>query len=225
MLTIQETAGGFALLHQNKTLLTPRKNAFLLPARALAEALKQEWEAGGGKAPVSARPLTGIAATALDIIAPDAEPMVLGLLAYAETDTLCYRAENPDLYARQEREWNEVLAWATARYDVHFHVTQGLLPLEQPETTLMRLRAALEAMSAMEMAAVSVLTQCYSSLILALAVYHRRYDAYTAFVLSRMEEDYQAGLWGEDEEAKKRTTALRADALSAAQFLELLKPM
>ena len=61
-------------------------------------------------------PLTRLAGTAQERIAPDPEPVVLELARYGEADLLCYRAEGPEALAqRQHAQWQPWLDWAEAR--------------------------------------------------------------------------------------------------------------
>lgn len=213
---IAEAPGGFTVRNNGMVLTTPRKAPLALPSRALAEAVMEE-----AARPVRERALSSIAATAIDIIAPDRVPMTEGLLAYAETDTLCFLAENGELRALQEERWHPVVGWAQRRYDCRIDVTEGL-SLAQPDATMHRLRSVLDSLSHMEMAAFSVLTQAYGSFLLALSVWEGEKSADEAFTLSRLEEEFQNARWGVDDEALRRAQALRAEALAAERFLSLL---
>ena len=69
--------------------------------------------------------------------------VVDGLVAYGESDLLCYRADHPeDLVARQAAAWDPLLAWASKRYDVAFEVASGIVHRPQPTATLTRTQGA-----------------------------------------------------------------------------------
>ena len=75
---------------------------------ALAEAIAAEWQAAGGaqgrRDDADDVPLTRLAGTAQERIAPDPAATADALAKYAETDLLCYRAEHPPpLVAHQAR--------------------------------------------------------------------------------------------------------------------------
>ena len=69
-------------------------------AEPLARAIAEEWQAaGGGKGgemSFADTPLTRLAGTAQQRIAPDPAPTVDAIARYAESDLLCYRAETPE---------------------------------------------------------------------------------------------------------------------------------
>ena len=71
--------------------------------------------------------------------------------------------------------------------------------------------------------AVCMLASGYSSLALAIAVLEQHVSAEDAFLLSRLEEEFQAESWGRDEEADARTEKLADEILAAGHFLDLLK--
>ena len=71
-----------------------------LDSRPLALAIAEEWQLAGGEKGGTLQaedvPLTRIAGTAQERVAPDPGPTVDALARYAESDLLCYRAERPD---------------------------------------------------------------------------------------------------------------------------------
>lgn len=201
---------------------TPGKNPFAVP-EALAGAIAAEWE--GKKAfNMASMPLTALAFTAIDRVASDKESIVEVLLAYVDTDTLCYRASSaPELLARQKQEWDPLLAWAGAKFDALWQTTDGLMPLEQPQPLHRAIKKYLSGMDAMRLAGVSVLASLLSSLVLALAVTEKRIAAAEAFALSRLEETFQAEKWGEEESASQRAQRILEEIKPVARFLSLLE--
>ncbi len=201
---------------------TPGKNPFAVP-EALAGAIAAEWE--GKKAfNMASMPLTALAYTAIDRIGGEKGNIVEVLLAYVDTDTLCYRASAaPDLEKRQKREWDPILAWAGAKFSALWQTTHGVMPLEQSRTLHKALREYLTEMDDMRLAAVSVLASLYSSLLLALAVADRHISAERAFALSRLEEAFQAEQWGEDKAARQRAERILEEIKPVARFLDLLE--
>jgi chaperone required for assembly of F1-ATPase len=203
-------------------LHTPKKNPLDIPNSALARAVAEEW-AGGGRYSPKTMPLTAITYTALDVVAENHAKVVEALLAYGETDLLLYRSETPELKARQAAAWDEVLNWAVSRFGCTLEVTEGVMPLTQPVESLAALRAHMERMNTFYLSAFSVLAQSLSSLLLALAVAEGRLDAEQAFLLSRLDEEYQAEKWGEDSLSLARMAEINRDVQAASRFLNLLK--
>jgi chaperone required for assembly of F1-ATPase len=196
------------------------RNPMTLPP-ALEEAVASEWK-GQAKFVASKMPLTSLAYTAIDRIAPQKDAIVEALLVYADTDTLCYRAPEEELKERQKEKWDLVLGWSSLMLGTKWEVAEGIMPLDQPPKLHEALKNYLSKKDEFELAAFSVLAAGFSSLVLAKAVCEKHLSAAEAFTLSRLEEDYSNEKWGEDTEAKAKATRLKAEMLDAGQFLKLL---
>jgi chaperone required for assembly of F1-ATPase len=202
---------------------TPRKAMLTLPTKALAEAVAEEWRAQGDEIKPETMRLSGLANSAIDLIAPDPKAFAAGLAAYGESDLLCYRAdEPPELVTRQLTAWEPLLEWAQARYDVTFTRVSGIMHQAQPSKTIKRLGAAISARGAFELAALSHIVTISGSLVIALAVLERQIEADAAFDIAHLDELYQAEQWGEDWMAADARVLRRADFVSACRFLYLL---
>ncbi len=88
---------------------------------------------------------------------------------------------------------------------------------------LTALRKAVAARSNFELAALSAVATAAGSLTIALALVAGRIDATAAFDAAQLDESYQIERWGEDPEAARRRTAIKADIETAARFLALLR--
>ena len=215
--------GGFSVLLDGRPVKTPRGAPLILPGKALALAIAQEWQDQPSEIHPETMPLTRLAVTAIDRVRPEREAVVQAVSAYAETDLLCYRAETPpDLAARQAQLWQPLLDWCRDFYGVRLRVTTGVIPVEQPPQALHVLRGAVDACDDPHLAALSTLTADSGSLILALALMAGRIDAAAAWEAALLDERYQASKWGEDAEALALREALRADLHGVAEFLALL---
>jgi len=223
--TVEADAAGHRVLLDGKPLLTPARAPFALPTRALAEAIAAEWAAQGEQVQPQAMPLTRLAATAIDRIAPQRERVIDDVAAYAATDLVCYRADEPaELAARQAAIWQPVLDWLQRRYDVHLQVTSGIRPVAQGAASLAVLRAAVAGHDDLQLAALQALTAALGSLVLALATLEAELSPEAAFAASQLDESFQIERWGEDEEAMLRREEIRRDILATARFLALLRP-
>jgi chaperone required for assembly of F1-ATPase len=206
-----------------KPVRTPGRLPLILPTEALAEAVAGEWRAVEGDIDPSAMPLTGLSNAAIERIPTDPAVFAANLAAYAESDLLCYRAEEPaDLVARQSATWDPPLAWASQRYDVHFQVVAGIMHRPQPDATVERMAVAVAVRSAFELAGLAPLVTISGSLVLALALLEDEMTADTVWAASNLDEDWQAEKWGEDDLAIKARETRRADFDAAARFLNLI---
>lgn len=217
-------ADGGAVLLDGRPVRTPKRNGLQVPSHALAEAIAAEWNAVGEELDPRALPLTGLANAAIDIVATDQAAFAAGLARYGETDLLAYRATSPDtLVARQAAEWDPLLAWVLARYDVHVEVVGGIIHQPQPETTVTRLAEATAARDGFELAALSPIVTIGGSLIVGLALLERAFDPERLWSAVSLDELWQEELWGEDALAVQARTARRAEWDTAVRFLDLVR--
>jgi chaperone required for assembly of F1-ATPase len=214
----------FAIALDGKTIRTPAKRDLVVPTRALAAAIAAEWQAQGDEVKPHTMPLTRLASTAIDLVAQRREQVVEEIVAYAGSDLLCYRAEQPpELIAREHAAWQPLVDWATLRYDAPLIVTSGILPVRQLPETMRAFAAAVEEYDHLLLTALHAITTVAGSLVIALAVLDGRIDAAEAFAAAQLDETFEIEKWGEDEEQSERRAALRDDIAAAAQFAALLR--
>jgi len=211
------------VLLDGRPVRTPGRVPLALPTRVLAEAVAEEWRAVGETLDPRAMPLTGLANAAIDRIAPDPAPFVMDIARYAETDLVCYRADSPaELVDRQRAAWEPLLDWARQRYDVHFETTAGVMHVAQPQATLERLAEAVAARDPFTLTAMQALVSATGTIVGTLALAEGAIDAEALWRAAQIDEDWQAGQWGEDELATRARAAKRAGFDAATRFLAAL---
>jgi chaperone required for assembly of F1-ATPase len=67
---VAAAASGHGIRLDDKPLRTPAKAELAVPSRALAEAIADEWRAQGDSIGINALPLTRLAMSAIDLVAP-----------------------------------------------------------------------------------------------------------------------------------------------------------
>ncbi len=215
---------GWQVLLDGRGVKTQGGKAQILPSAALATALAQEWADQGAEIDPARFALRDLADYALDVVSADRAEVVATLLRYAETDTLCYRAE-PDepLHARQVAVWEPVLTAAEQRWDIHFTRVSGIMHQPQPAETLKRLETILSAESNFTLAALNTLASLSASLVVALAAIEP--DARVAHLwdAAELEADWQVEQWGEDFEAQARRERRLAAFDAAARFARMAR--
>jgi len=203
-------------------LRTPAGAQLRLGSRSLTEAIAEEWRAQGERLRPAAMPLTQLAYTAIDRVAPDPRPVLDELLGYAGTDLVCYRAERPaELAERQQRRWQPLLDDLARRHDVLLCVHQGVVPRPQPSAALECLGRHLSALEPIPLTGLASATSICGSLVIALALAEGRITPDEAFELSQLDETYQIENWGEDSEAAARRRSLRQELADIHRFLTL----
>jgi chaperone required for assembly of F1-ATPase len=222
--TVEPAQGGWRALLDGRAIKTVGGRPQIAPTRALAEALAEEWADQGDEIDAGRFVLRDMADYAIDVVALDRTDAIRGLVAYAGTDTLCYRAE-PDepLRERQDEVWDALLHAAEQRYDVHFERIDGVMHRPQPAATLARMQAVLEAESDFALAALRTLTSLSASLVIGLAALTPEADAEQLWDAANLEEDWQAELWGKDAEAEARRERRSAAFAAAMRFAALAR--
>ena len=222
--TVALDDAGWGVSLDERGLSTPGKAAIVLPTKALAEAIADEWRAVDGTIDPRAMPLTGLANAAIERIAPDKDRFADGLARYAEADLACYRAETPKgLVERQAGSWDALLGWARRRYDVDFVTTCGLTHVMQPPATIERLAHAVTALDSFRLAGLSPLVTTGGSLVAALAVLEKAITAEEAWQAVSVDDRWQLDQWGSDAEAEAALDNRRREFVAAARFLDLLE--
>ncbi|MCX7889909.1 MAG: ATPase [Rhodobacteraceae bacterium] len=214
-----DEGGMFAVRLDDRPLRTPAKAPFRVPTLRMAEAVAGEWNAQQGEIRPATMPVTRFANTAIDTVLPAFDTVAGIVWAYAETDLTCHRAEGPAaLRQRQAAAWDPLLDWAAARYGARLVPTTGIAPVSQPDPALRALRAAVGAMSPFELAALHDLVALSGSLVIGLAAADRAFPADALWAAGRIDEDWQAGIWGRDEEAAAAAEDRRRGFMQALDF-------
>jgi chaperone required for assembly of F1-ATPase len=216
--------GGFAVALDGRPVRTPLKAPLILPTEGLAQAVAGEWQAVEGQVNPAAMPLTRMANSAIDKVAPQFGAVADMLADYGGSDLLCYRAEGPaGLAARQSEAWDPLLDWAARALGAPLYPTTGVMPRPQPGASLAALRGAVHALTPFQLAAFHDLVALSGSLVIALAVTRGRLAAEAAWDTSRIDESWQIKEWGADEDAAAVAALKRADFLRADRFFALCR--
>ena len=195
-----------------------------MPCEALAEAIADEWAEQDEVIDASSMPNMQLASTAIDRVRPDTGSVMDTVLAYAGTDLLCYRADEPaTLQAQQWESWQPLVEWAEKRYEAPLKVTDGVMPVAQSPESVECFRGVLSKMDVFGLSGLANLTQACGSLVLALAVLEEEIDADQCIVACQLDERHQIARWGEDEELTARLNRQADDIRNAARFLALVK--
>ncbi|MEQ1687359.1 MAG: ATP12 family protein [Sphingopyxis sp.] len=215
-------AGGFGIALDGKPVRTPARAAFVVPGAMLAEAIANEWAAQGDVITPATMKLTAMANAAIDLAAPTMTAFAVPLIAYGQSDLLCYRADEAELATEQARAWNPILGWAERRYGVEFALTVGIVPVAQPPATLGALADAVHALDAFRLAALAPLVTIGGSLVTGLALIARAFDIDTLWDAVTLDEMWQEARWGAVDDAVEAREAKQREWLNAARFLALL---
>ena len=223
--SIGRTDDGHTVLLDGRAVRTPAKRPLAVASAALADRLKDEWNAQVEVIDPARMPVTRLVNTALDGVADNREAVVDEIVRFAGTDMICYRADSPErLVERQHEGWDPVLAWAADALGARFILAEGVIHQEQPQPAIAAFVVALEKfVSPLEIACLHTVTTLTGSAMLALAFAHGRLDAEAVWKLAHIDEDWQIEHWGTDEEAFRRRELRWQELEVAASVFNALK--
>lgn len=211
--------GAWQVTLDGRGLKTVRGAAQLVPTKALVDELAKEWDIEGEELNPRGFPLRDMTDYAIDVIAADREALLDKLIAYADTDTLLYRA-HPDepLYARQQAVWEPITAAFEAKHGVTLKRISGIIHTAQDQTALAAIRASMSDLDPFALAALETMTSLAASLTIGLSALDAKADPRALWQAASLEEEWQADLWGRDEEAEERRARRAADFERSARF-------
>ncbi|HQT72793.1 MAG: ATPase [Acidiphilium sp. 37-67-22] len=221
---LAEMEGGFGVTLDGRPVRLPGGSPLAVPTERLARAIAAEWDAPGENDEVRPDdlPLTRLAGTTVERIAPDTGAVRASLLAYGRSDLLCYRATAPEgLVAEQARLWQPWLDWAQSTLGTHLAVTAGITAIDQPAEAIGALDQALARHDAWSLAGLGVTVPALGSLVLGLAIAEGALAPLAAHDCAALDELWQERLWGEDAEAVARRARIGDDIVTAARFVTL----
>lgn len=221
--TVTDQPGGYGIALDGRPVKTPAKTPLIVPTKGLALAIAAEWDAQQGEVKPETMPFTRMSNSALDKVTPQHAEVAALLAAYGESDLICYRAEGPEeLALRQATAWDPLIKWAGTALAAPLLTGVGVMHVAQPGASVARLAEEVHKLDSFRLAAAHDLIALSGSLIIGLAVLKRHLDAETGWRLSRIDEDWQAELWGQDDEAVAMAATKSRDFSTAARFLDLV---
>lgn len=216
-----EVPEGWAVALDGRRLKTPAKDELIAPTLPMAAAIAAEWDAQEDTIDPLSMPVTRSANAAIDKVRHQHREVAEMLAAYGDSDLLCYRAEAPQaLVARQAELWNPALDWAHDTLGARLQPRTGVMHAPQDPETLAQLAAPVHCLGDFQLAAFHDLVSLSGSLVLAFGAVHDWRDADDIWTLSRLDEIWQATLWGQDDEADAHAETKRQAFLHAKRFFD-----
>ncbi|KAK7122820.1 hypothetical protein R3I94_019810 [Phoxinus phoxinus] len=223
--SISQVDGGlFEINLDKRKLKTPGGKLFTVPNEALAIAVATEWDVQKETLKFYTMHLTTLCNTALDNPTQRTkEQMISAALKFLDTDTICYRVEEPPgLVELQTNEWEPVMNWIEQRYNVVIGSSSNIMGPQIPEETKETFRQHLHSYNFWSLTGLEYVITQLKSLILSLGLIDRHLSVEQAVLLSRLEEEYQIQSWGNVEWAHDYDMyELQARTAAGAMFVHL----
>lgn len=229
--SLADLDGGVGIALDGKVVRTPGRVQVVLPNRAAATLVADEYAAQADEIDPATMPVTRLVNTAVDGVAVEAEAVLEDILRFASSDMLCYRADAPQkLVERQNEVWDPVLDWAASALQARFALAEGVVHVRQSPLAIQALRTHLAhrlgedpSIRALRLAALHLMTSLSGSALLAIAVEAGMLDAEQAWTAAHVDEDWQIEHWGQDAEALARRNARHRDFNAAVSVLKALR--
>ncbi|AIJ55157.1 hypothetical protein C086_00945 [Brucella abortus F6/05-3] len=220
---VAESEGGFAVHLDGRPVKTPARNLLLLPTRAAAQIVADEFAAQEKLIDPGKMPATRLVNTAIDGIAQDPQAVFEDILRFAGTDMLCYRADSPqELVSRQTENWDPLIDRMES-LGARFALAEGVMHVEQPREAIAAFSVHMAGFKdPLALAALHTMTTLMGSAIIALAVAKGEISAEKGWAIAHIDEDWTIEHWGSDAEAIERRKNREIEMMVAARLLEAI---
>ena len=115
---------GFAILLDGRPVKTPAHNGFAAPSRVIADVIAAEWAAQGEVIDPATMPMTRLANSIIDGIAPRTDETAADITKFFGSDLLFYRADGPEENEKgmqvRRRRWDRPADKAIVQADTAF---------------------------------------------------------------------------------------------------------
>ncbi len=210
------------ILLDSRPVRTPLKAPLVVPNPHLAGAVADEWRVQGEFIDLLKMPFTKLSNTAIDRMPRERQVLIDEIVAFANSDLVCYRATEPaELVGRQSALWDPVLLWAYTAMGASFRAVSGIGHIEQSSEALAACRRKIDGFDDFYLVALQALVTLSGSALLGLMLASGGLKPEAAWAAANLDERWQIEQWGEDHEAKFRNEARWAEFSAAARFLNL----
>lgn len=192
-----QSPNGYNLVYNDKPIVTPKKNAIVLPTLRLAEYFTQK--------DFMSNPLRKHLFTILDLVTEEKTSYKNRIIEKLYYDTCFYWSKTPDdLYQKQETQWGPILREYAQNTNVLMPAKLSLDTIELSDTLCQFFDAWLERMNSFELFAAHELVSELHSTLLTHMFLTKKTGFEAIFELAFLEELHQISLWGKTPEQEQR---------------------
>lgn len=215
---------GWQVTLDGRGLKTVKGTAQIVPTKALAMALSHEWAEQSEDIDTSRFVHRDQTDFAIDLVAHSPEEAIDEIIKYAETDTLCYRADPEEpLFERQRSVWEPLVVRVEQTHSVKFTRVSGIVHRTQPPETIAKLRDFLRSKDHFTLAGMQTMASLAASLCVPILTLEPGAEPVGLWRAASLEEEWQSDLWGRDQEAETRRRKRQEAFLSAYEWVSLLR--
>uniref|UniRef100_A0A224YSR1 ATP synthase mitochondrial F1 complex assembly factor 2 n=1 Tax=Rhipicephalus zambeziensis TaxID=60191 RepID=A0A224YSR1_9ACAR len=196
--SIVRSGDQFEVCLDQRKIKTPLGKLLLIPNEALAVAVATEWDCQQKEINPHEMHLTGLCNTVLDNPSKKTkEDMASDILEFLESDTLCYRMDEPDdLVVLQKEKWDPLLRWYEERFGVRLEAKSDLTVSKLPQEVCDVVSKHLMSYSLWGLTGIQYGTESLKSLVLFQAALAQHLSVEQAVLLGRLESEFQTSRWG-----------------------------
>ena len=218
--SITQETNGYCVRLDDIPIRSPRKKIIECTNLEIATGLQEEWTQQKEYMDPITMPKTRILNAAIDGVEENFDAVIDTIGSYASSDLICYRASDPEkLVLRQQQTWDPILDWLNQTYGIVFKVTTGVLPIEQLNDSIQKVKDLLRNYSSVQLAAFYTITTLGGSVILALALEKKAFNPESIWQAINIDEDWNIEHWGQDTEAFRTRKTKQLDFNAATQIL------
>ena len=215
---------GYAISLDEREVKTPMGLPFIVKTETLASVIRKEWDDQVEHIDPNSMPIYKFAVTSLDRVSTQRSAVVDELSAYGANDLLCYREDrDPKLAEYQDQVWQPFLDWAAEMFSVNFVVFKGIMPGDQDQESISKLRDAVDRFDDYQLSGLHTLVTVSGSLVLGLAAAYNQAPLDDIIKASFLDDLWQQDKWGYDEEVAVRLKNHRKLIEDAHHYLQLLR--
>lgn len=199
LVAVNHTPEGYVVLLDGKPVKTPAKRSLVMPTEALANEIMKEWVAQVDEIKPETMPLTQFMVTFLDKVQDQRDVIHKELMAYLDTDLVCYRTEDPPQYAEAQREaWDPLVTWFEQEFSAPLMTTTRIEALKQSETAHQNVETYVRNLNDHEFSVLQIVTAETGSLVMALMFLEGAITPDETFKAAQVEELLKSKIHHED---------------------------
>ncbi|MDD3020901.1 MAG: ATP12 family chaperone protein [Alphaproteobacteria bacterium] len=227
IVSIENVDSEWKILLDGKIVRTPMRSELTIPTERLAAAIQTEWQDQNEMILPDTMPITQMMMTIIDRIRPNREKFLNEALGYLDTDLICYFADEPEIYAaEQKKHWLPILNWLRDFLKCEILTTNALAALAQPQPTHKVISDYISNLNELKFSVLYLTTLTTGSVLLPIAFIENAFtenEIFDATLAEDLIKDkiYLAETYGISPDQERRRKIVKNELSGSRQFLDL----